>query len=225
MKVTERMIELACREWYQNDTACITGNCRMGMQAALEAVFNLIEKEADFRCIFCGKEGCAVCGRPPLEKESAAKEQPDNEGWIKWKSGTCPVDEDILVETKGINQDGSVLFTYPAPARFVLWGSSTLMAYRILPNQTPEKLDEATRCAKRIERWENDRKTNINSMMPCPNRVQETDQIKENKILSDSELIREVVNVCARLEVRIAQLEAKCHKSEKETIANIWINT
>ncbi len=149
--------------------------------AELESA-ELVEKVADNICYI--SHDCNLVAMPSIEeieKESAKREiisgdifdsfppelaimdEPDNEGWIEVpRSGIVqPVkDNNIIVEVKW-----STTQIERGLAGSYDWSNSgaciPIIAYRILPNQTPEELDEAIRCAKRIERWENDRRIDV----------------------------------------------------------------
>jgi hypothetical protein len=138
MQVTDEMIQVAEHAYH----VAIGYSKRLGnneaMKSALEAVFSLIEKESadnaqcDCPDILKQIDGhCTYCGKQNIPKQSP-KEQPDNEGWIQ-TNGVQPNLNTRKIELKF--DDGDV-------ATGDIWEDwlwDRVIAYRILPNQTPEK--------------------------------------------------------------------------------------
>ncbi len=146
MKVTNEMIHTAFFHFYECHVIPPHGD-RDKMRAALEAVFSLIEKE-ELSETHVNRDGTPAAP-PPFErapkKETATEEQPDNEGWIEYTDfwyrkhfekmyWQCPDGiRKELVEIKRI--DGT---TNTGHGEWITWHEG-ITAYRVLPNQTPEK--------------------------------------------------------------------------------------
>ncbi len=205
MKVTDEILKVAGKAF--RDTAKL-GSYDRSIKVMLEAVFSLIEKdepsivkwarEPDLckcdkpaPCINESKRYCGICCK------SIAKEQPDNEGWISGKKGACPVDRDVLIEVKypdgSTDIDSAYKFHWNVDVRV----SDPIIAYRILPNQTPEKKESSH------STWVCDKPCVGDKAKRCTKCSAEKEKIptfKEYRYLAEC---------CAKLEVRIAQLEAR----------------
>jgi len=138
MKVTDEMVELAEHTYRIG----LGYSKRLGnneaMKAALEAVFSLIEKESaenaqlEPRLTLTKIIQCDDCKR--ILNKSTQEEQPDNEGWIEWESHLAPnLPIHTQVELKFADGDVDEGFISDP------WLWPRVTAYRILPNQTPEK--------------------------------------------------------------------------------------
>ncbi len=162
MKVTDKMIKVAC-DIYEADSYFVAHGSRM--KSALEAVFSLIEEESvdNAQCkIPAGslKNGDVVeitMSSKPSEwnsvqsaraalygtfnwNSSDIKKQPDNEGWIEWEAkGIKNFPPNVTTMTLVDIKDSldPLRDCSRIQAKEVWW--SHVKAYRILPNQTPEK--------------------------------------------------------------------------------------
>ncbi len=155
--ITEEMITMAIQKWFKRPSAheAFCDDYRNDMRSALEAVLSLIEKEVDelhektigleselditVDMILAAKDLDRL-KETTLMNFPKKKEQPDNEGWIEWNRDMQAPSRELMVQVKYI--DG--IISKPVLAIKPQWfhcGASDMdiIAYRILPNQTPEK--------------------------------------------------------------------------------------
>ncbi len=91
IEVTDEMIQLGLESYQVN----VGWNLykKLAMKAALEAVFEHFSSSSK-------KSSDSIFESFPPELPLLDEKQPDNDGWIEWKGGKCPVDDDLLIEFK-----------------------------------------------------------------------------------------------------------------------------
>lgn len=137
IQVTDKMVQLArgvyCKTPQSPD---------LSMAAALQAVFDSLEEdkqEYSFNIASMHSAGVTATLKPKEERNIIHKAVDEDDGWIEWSGGECPVNYNTQVEIRLRNGEDDL--RHAGGFRWDTSGvaSYDIVAYRIIKPREPEK--------------------------------------------------------------------------------------